>query len=250
MKHTSNGIIESLLRQVASLIRGIEDLVVEDGEVEGKAETDGVGRGELGLGNLGGGLIGLEGLVGRVLALVADGELGEVTVIVTLPATLLDLQNGAPVWVNVHLVVEHLGLAGLGGGDEVRIEDGENILADLGKLALNLLAILLNKANLSRVALGLLLLLDRGDDSPRRAAGPNDVLVRNGEEVALLDGEITVLGGDNLHVVHHLCDEANWSEQDTMTRGPHLEHTLITLGLLSQLGQVNSIVVAHFEGVI
>ena len=95
MKHTSNGIIESLLRQVASLIRCIEDLVVEDGEVEGKAKTDGVGRGKLGLGNLGGGLVGLEGLVGRVLALVANGELGEVTVVVTLPATLLDLQNGA-----------------------------------------------------------------------------------------------------------------------------------------------------------
>jgi hypothetical protein len=45
-----------------------------------------VGRGQLGDGNVRGGLVGLEGLVGRVLALVAGGELGEVTVVVTLPA--------------------------------------------------------------------------------------------------------------------------------------------------------------------
>ena len=149
-----------------------------------------------------------------------------------------------------HLVIEDLGLARLGRGDQVLIKNLENIVADLGELVLNLLAVLLDEGDLGRVALRLLLLLDRGDDSPRRAAGPNDVLVRNGEKVALLDGEVTVLGGDNLHVVHHLCDGANWSERDTITRGPHLEHTLITLGLLSQLGQVNSIVVAHFEGVI
>jgi len=49
-----NGIVEGLLGEVASAIRRVEDLVVEDGEVEGEAETDGVGRSELGLGNVGG----------------------------------------------------------------------------------------------------------------------------------------------------------------------------------------------------
>jgi hypothetical protein len=70
---------------VASLVRGVEDLVVEDGEIEGETQADGVRRRQLGLRNLGGSLVGLERLVGGVLAAVTDGELGEVTVIVTLP---------------------------------------------------------------------------------------------------------------------------------------------------------------------
>ena len=70
---------------MASLVGSIEDLVVEDGEVEGKAEANGVGRRKLGLGNVGSVLVGLERLVGGILALVANGELGKVTVVVTLP---------------------------------------------------------------------------------------------------------------------------------------------------------------------
>ena len=70
---------------MASLVGSIEDLVVEDGEVKGKAEADGVGGRKLGLGNVGSVLVGVERLVGRVLALVANGELGKVTVVVTLP---------------------------------------------------------------------------------------------------------------------------------------------------------------------
>ena len=39
---TSNGIIESLLGKTASLIRGVEDLVVEDGEVQCETQADGM----------------------------------------------------------------------------------------------------------------------------------------------------------------------------------------------------------------
>ncbi len=70
---------------MAGLVGGVEDLVVEDGEVEGKTQADGVSGRELGLGNLGGSLVSLKRLVGRILAAVADGELGEVAVVVTLP---------------------------------------------------------------------------------------------------------------------------------------------------------------------
>jgi hypothetical protein len=86
----SNGIIESLLGQMASLVWGVVDLVVEHGEVECKTETDWVGWGEIGLSNIGGALICLEGLVCRLLALIANGELSQVTVVITLPITLLD----------------------------------------------------------------------------------------------------------------------------------------------------------------
>jgi hypothetical protein len=74
---------------VASLIGRVENLVVEHGEVEGETKTDGVGRSKIGLSNLGGVLVGLEGLVGRALSLLGDGELGEVAVVVALPAGLL-----------------------------------------------------------------------------------------------------------------------------------------------------------------
>jgi len=39
---------------VAGTVRRVEDLVVEDGEVQGKTQADRVGGGEIGLGNIGG----------------------------------------------------------------------------------------------------------------------------------------------------------------------------------------------------
>jgi hypothetical protein len=88
-KRTSNGIIKGLLGKVAGLVGGVQDLVVEDGEVEGETKADGVGGSKIGLGNLGCVLVSLEGLVGRLLALVANGELSEVAVVITLPARSL-----------------------------------------------------------------------------------------------------------------------------------------------------------------
>jgi hypothetical protein len=70
---------------MAGLVGRVENLVVEDGEVQGETETDGVSGSEVSLGNLGGVLVSLERLVGRRLALVTESKLGEVTVVVTLP---------------------------------------------------------------------------------------------------------------------------------------------------------------------
>lgn len=85
--HTGNSVVESLLGELASLVGRVQDLVVEHGEVQRKTEADGVGGGQAAGSDLGGGLVRLERLVGRGLALVADGELGEVAVVVTLPGT-------------------------------------------------------------------------------------------------------------------------------------------------------------------
>lgn len=82
---TSNGIIESLLSQLASLVWRVEDLVVEYGEVQCETKTDGVGGSKVGCGDIGSGFVGLEGLVGGGLALVSNGELSEITVVVALP---------------------------------------------------------------------------------------------------------------------------------------------------------------------
>ena len=51
-----DGVVEGLLGQVAGAIGRVEDLVVEDGEVEGETEADWVGWGQLGLCDVGGAL--------------------------------------------------------------------------------------------------------------------------------------------------------------------------------------------------
>jgi hypothetical protein len=68
--------------------------------------------------------------------------------------------------VHAHLVVEDLGLARLGLGNEGVVEDVEDILADLLKLGLNLLAVVADGADVLLRALGLLLLLDGRNDAP------------------------------------------------------------------------------------
>jgi hypothetical protein len=98
-----NGIVESLLGKVARTVGRVQDLVVEDGEVEGQAEADGVGWGQLSLGDVGGilgracqrsrrksilhmtNLVSLVGSSGSNLALLAGSELSEIAVVVTLP---------------------------------------------------------------------------------------------------------------------------------------------------------------------
>lgn len=113
-----------------------------------------MGGRKLSLSNLGSSLVSLEGLVGRVLAAVTDGELSKVTVVVTLPARLVNksMQEDVMSW-RLHLVVENLGLARLGRGNKVLVENLENVVADFGKLGLDLLSVLLDKGNLGRVAL-------------------------------------------------------------------------------------------------
>jgi hypothetical protein len=88
-------------------------------------------------------------------------------------------------------VVEDLGLARLGLGDKGVVEDVEHILADLLELGLDLLAVVADGADVLLGALGLLFLLDRGDDAPRGAPGTDDVLVGDGQKVALVNGEFT-----------------------------------------------------------
>mmetsp|Transcript_64622 Transcript_64622/g.145771 ORF Transcript_64622/g.145771 Transcript_64622/m.145771 type:complete len:253 (+) Transcript_64622:311-1069(+) len=178
-------VVERRLGQVARPVRGVQDLVEEHREVEGESEADRVGRRQ-GLGGDGRGvLVRLEGLPGALLLHVAVLELGEVSVVVAL-----------------HLVVEHLALLVGRVGHQVVDDDGQDVVADLDELVLDLRLVVLDELELVRVRL----LLDRAEDAPRRAAGANHVLVRDREEVALLDRELGRLGGHRLHVVHHLVE--------------------------------------------
>jgi hypothetical protein len=139
---------------VASLIRRVENLVVENGEVEGKTKTDGMRWREISLSNVGSGSVGLERLVGRCLALVAKGELSKVTMVITLPIEYVSLSCAPIVMLFcLHLVVEDLGLAALSRGDKVLIENLKNILTYLGKFGLDLLTVLLDQRDLAVIAL-------------------------------------------------------------------------------------------------
>jgi len=75
---------------VASLVGRVEDLVVEDGEVQGETKADGMCWSKVGLSNVGSSSVSLKGLVGRSLPLVAKGELSEVAVVVTLPTIFVN----------------------------------------------------------------------------------------------------------------------------------------------------------------
>lgn len=88
-------------------------------------------------------------------------------------------------------MVENLRLSGLGLGNQGLVKNIQDVSADLLKLGLDLLAVLLDLGDMLVVVLRLLLLLNRGDDAPRGTAGTNNVLVGDGEKVALVDGKLT-----------------------------------------------------------
>jgi hypothetical protein len=101
-------------------------------------------------------------------------------------------------------VVEDLALAGGSVGNEGLVKNIEDILADLLELGLDLLAVLPDGRDMLLRTLGLLFLLDRGDDAPRGPAGTDNVLVGDREEIALIDGELTTELSHLLHVGDHL----------------------------------------------
>lgn len=135
---------------MASLVRRVEDLIVKDGEVERKAETNWMGRCEVGSCDLSGRLVSFQRLVGRIFALVANGELGEIAVVVTLPVlgiSQLPLRNSGH-RKHVHLVVEHFRLSCFGGLDQVLVEHVQDVSANSSKLRLDLLTVFLDQPDL------------------------------------------------------------------------------------------------------
>lgn len=94
------------------------------------------------------------------------------------------------------------------------VKDIEDILADLSELGLDLLTVLLDKSDLALVALGLLLLLDRGDDSPGSTAGANDVLVGNGQPDMNISSAFFWVWGCKTYKLRS-STESSWSSEAT-----------------------------------
>lgn len=129
---------------------------------------------------------------------------------------------------DVHLVIKDLGLARGGIRDEGLVKNVEDILAHLLQLRLDLLTVITDGGHMLLRALGLLLLLDGGDDAPTGTAGADDVLVGDREQVALVDGELTAQLGNLLHVGDHL---------------------IVALGLLAEPGEESLAVMRHVASV-
>ena len=96
--------IADLLGKLAGLVGGVEDLVVEDGEVERQTEADGMRRLHLGFRNFKGLLISLLRIVQHGCSAVSYSNFGKVPVIIAF-----------------HLQVKHLGLSITGLGNKVLV---------------------------------------------------------------------------------------------------------------------------------
>ena len=114
-------LVESLLESVISELTGLgvilEDLVVEDGEVEGKSKLDGVASGKFDAVSI---FVSLFGLLLDLLELAVLGVLGDVAIVIT-----------------DHLDEESLSLLGAVSVEDTRVDHVDNLLAVSHKLVFN-----------------------------------------------------------------------------------------------------------------
>jgi hypothetical protein len=176
-----DGLIEGRLGELAGGLLVLEDFVEAHRVVEGETETDGVS----GIEDLEGDLLSLlVELGGLLLVLLISDELCEITVIVTS-----------------HLKIKHSGLVLLNVVlDKGILEKVENIQADIAELRLNLAAI-------SDDEIIELALIDAGvQSSPGGAARTDNILVSNGEKIALLNGKLGIaLASEHNELAHDLA---------------------------------------------
>lgn len=127
-----NGVIEGSLRELAGVVRRVQDLIVEDWVVEGKAEADRVCGLEL-LWFVWSNLVGLLGVLNDLLSAVSCQEFSEISKIVAF-----------------HFQEENFGLGILGVGNEWVVEESQHVIADVFKLLLDLCAVSLDDVNEAR----------------------------------------------------------------------------------------------------
>lgn len=88
-------------------------------------------------------------------------------------------------------MVEHLGFPRLRLWNQGLVKNIKDITTNLLQLCLDLLTVFADLSDMFVGALGLLFLLDARDNSPRCTSGTDNVLVSNGQEIALVDGKFT-----------------------------------------------------------
>jgi hypothetical protein len=234
--NVSNGIVESLLGQLAGSLGRVENLVIEDGEVESQTQPNVVGGGQLGGGLVGSKLVGLQRLLGSLLSLVVGGELGQVSVVVTLHLVVEDDGLGQLAGVGAILgsSLSGLGRGLLELGDQVLLKHVENVVANVLQTGLNLLTEVVD--DLGLLALLLLLLLAAADHSPPCSVSANHVLVCHGEQVSLLHRQLLVAGGNLLHVLHHVFVTAGLLGKTSQVDVVFSRHWVSTNGIVRGVG--------------
>jgi hypothetical protein len=149
----------------------LHHLVVEDGEVKGEAELDGVAWGK---GDLVGLIVSLEGSLLDSLHLGTLGILSDVAVVVA-----------------DHLYEEGFGLTVTGLGEDLLVDHVDDTLAVTGKLGLDRGLV----SGESRGILGVLgVLFDGGNSAAGGTLGADQVFEGNGEEVTLIAGDFSTFG--------------------------------------------------------
>merc|ERR1711957_266507 len=198
------GILEGLVGEVTGGLVVLEGFVVEDGEVKGESELDGVAGREL---NGVGFVVSGEGSLLDLLEVVALGVLGNVAVVIA-----------------DHLDEEGLGLTTAGLGEDLGVDHVNDSLAVVLELALN--SGLVGKEGIGE--LGVLgVLLDGGNGSASGSLGRDQVLEGNGKEVTLVGGNIgSLLTEDVLELVDHIIEAlglfGNTRQKDVFLHVGHL----------------------------
>ena len=178
------GLLESGVSELTCASVVLENLVVEDGVVEGESELDGVAGGKIDGVSL---LVGLLSLLLDILELSLLGVLGDVTIVVTY-----------------HLDEEGLGLVGAFGAEHAVVDHVDDLLAVSGELGLNLALV----GEKCRVEFGVLgVLLDGGDGAACGAFAADQVLEGNGKEVALVGVDGASLDNEDfLKEIYHVFE--------------------------------------------
>ena len=84
-------------------------------------------------------------------------------------------------------MVENLGLVRSVRHDEVFVQNGKDLAANVAQLFFHATAVRFNGNAVLLVLLGALFVLDGGQNAPRRPPRADDVFVPNGKKVALFD---------------------------------------------------------------
>ena len=194
-------VLEGGVGELAGDLVVLHDLVVEDGEVEGKAELDGVAGGQLDLVGL------VVSLQGRLLNLIEEGVTG--------------VLSDVAVVVTDHLDEEGLGLTVAVLRENVLVDDINDVLAVMGE---GLLDFELVGGECGVVLLVLGVLLDGGNGAAGGSLGGDQVLESHGEEVALIGGDVGALlledlGQEGDHVFESLGLFSNAGKEDLFFDG-------------------------------
>ena len=178
------GLLESVVGKFASLGMVLEHLVVEDGEVEGQAEFDGVACRQIDSISL---FVGSLCLALDLLELGVLGVLGNVAVVVAH-----------------HLDEESLGFIGAFTVEDAGLDHVDNFLAVIHELVLDLALVLEECA----VELGVLgVLFDGRDCAASGAFARDEVLESDGQKVALVGVDGATLGSkDFVKEVDHVLE--------------------------------------------